>query len=265
MYCSNCKSPLLDTSRFCHLCGVSVFDGNPPPAQTAAPPTITPVPVKRKKKLSAAAIVWFSICIAANYASGILSAMLPEITGTSTGKEELAIIPIMAAMTCVAGYIVLLTRQRVGFYIICGGVAIGMMLNLLAGYYIPAIAGLLNPMITWAVLKGNWNTWGEIDTERKRQRAINRKARWESEQINQDFWRRGKKYKIWSIVNTCIPYFILFVVPALAIGESSKAQKAKTKDQHDRHIKKALIFNLIPYLFYVLILIAGLITSSLRS
>ncbi|MDR1358995.1 MAG: hypothetical protein LBJ48_06570 [Coriobacteriales bacterium] len=64
------------------------------------------------------------------------------------------------------------------------------------------------------------------------------------------FRKHGRKYKIWSIVNTCLLFFT--ILPILAIIQSNKAQKATDKKTHDRHIKTALIFNLCTYVIFIL-------------
>jgi hypothetical protein len=62
--------------------------------------------------------------------------------------------------------------------------------------------------------------------------------------LNDDYFSRGRKYKIWSIVNTCCLFPM--VTPIIAIGESKKAQCAQDEAAHKKHIKRALILNLIP-------------------
>ena len=52
------------------------------------------------------------------------------------------------------------------------------------------------------------------------------------------FMKQGKKYKVWSIVNTCI--FSVFILPILAIIESNKAQKVTTQEEYNKHIRRAV-------------------------
>ena len=63
------------------------------------------------------------------------------------------------------------------------------------------------------------------------------------------FKEMGKKYKTWSIVNTCI--FSVFILPILAIIESNKAQKAANQEEYDGHIRRAVIYNICTYVLLI--------------
>ena len=63
------------------------------------------------------------------------------------------------------------------------------------------------------------------------------------------FMKQGKKYKVWSIVNTCI--FSVFILPILAIIESNNAQKATTQEEYDKHIRRAVMYNICTYILMI--------------
>lgn len=74
------------------------------------------------------------------------------------------------------------------------------------------------------------------------------------------FYRHGRKFKIWSIVNTCM--FFIFVLPIIGIVQSNKAQKAATAGEHQTHIRWAMFCNLATYgCLFLMALINGIITS----
>ncbi len=65
-----------------------------------------------------------------------------------------------------------------------------------------------------------------------------------------EFIKRGRKYLVWSIINTV--FLFIFVLPILAIIQSDKARKAQDKATHDRHIKRALFLNIATYPLFIL-------------
>jgi hypothetical protein len=194
----------------------------------------------KTKKLSTSAVVWGWICLAANIAAGTLS-----VVYNMDKNDEIAIIGLFIGFLCAGGYALLLAGKKAGFFIICGTAILGAIFSIIARMYPQAVFCFLNPLITWFFIKGNWKSWHEIDVRKKTEKETYQQQYNEHFNINSFFWKRGKKFKTWSIVNTCM--FLPFVLPILAIIESNKAQKAQDKETHDRHIKKALIFNLCTY------------------
>jgi hypothetical protein len=69
--------------------------------------------------------------------------------------------------------------------------------------------------------------------------------------LNPVFVKKGRKYKIWSIINTV--FLFIYVLPILAIVESSKAQRSQDKESYGRHVKKVIVLNLCSYVLFVLV------------
>ena len=63
------------------------------------------------------------------------------------------------------------------------------------------------------------------------------------------FKKKAKKFKTWSIVNTCI--FSVFILPILAIMESNKAQKSLSQNEYNQHIRRVVIYNICTYLLLI--------------
>jgi hypothetical protein len=50
-------------------------------------------------------------------------------------------------------------RMKVGFYMVLGSVAIGMLINLAIGQYAGLLGGLIGPAILWWLISDEWSTY----------------------------------------------------------------------------------------------------------
>ena len=203
--------------------------------------------MKAKKKLSASTIVWCWVCIVANVA---IMAFTSDALANA-GNEAVFVIQIIIVLINVVGYALLLAGKRVGFFLVCIVSITILILNIINRNIIEAGFGLINPIITWLLIKNRWNTWDEIDSEKQRAKENYTQQYKEHYNIDSFFFDHGKKIKTWSIVNMCIPITLVTILPILAFAESEKAQKAQDAETHDKHIKKAKLFNLCSYIAFV--------------
>ena len=185
------------------------------------------------KKHSTVAKIWIILCIVANI-------VIPQLSFELVENSQYVISLVFGALTA-TGYCILLAGKKTGYYIICVCAGITIIISIVFKYYAQAIFGIINPVITWFMIKAKWNVWAEIDSKKKQvleQNHIDMK-------YSDYFWMRGKKYKTWSIVNTCILFPL--VLPILAIMESDKAQRASTEAEHEMHMKRARLYNILTY------------------
>jgi hypothetical protein len=63
------------------------------------------------------------------------------------------------------------------------------------------------------------------------------------------YWIRGRRMKIWAIINTCC--FFMTVVPIVAIIMAVKAQKATDERRFKTFYRWALILNIAPYVLFI--------------
>jgi len=204
--------------------------------------------VGRKKKLSTGAIIWCWICLVLNFVVPTLLIQAYDMGGGGSEGLPLLIVGAVVGGLCAVGYIVLLVGKKVGFFILCGSAAVSAILSIVAMNIPQAALGFINPFITWLLIKGRWNTWDEIDREKATAKEAYQQQHKERHNVDSFFWEHGKKFKTWACINCiCVPGIIFAI---LAIFESDKAQKAQSKEMHDRHIKKALILNICTYVVF---------------
>jgi hypothetical protein len=75
------------------------------------------------------------------------------------------------------------------------------------------------------------------------------------------YWIRGRRMKIWAIVNTC--FFFPFVAPIIAIIMSAKAQRASSEQQFKLFYRWALILNIGTYLIPIIIVLIRTVVIAL--
>lgn len=113
--------------------------------------------LKRKElNIGVGAKIWFGVCAAFTLASVIVG----------IAAKTMGIAGALIALAGIIGYILLLASKRVGFPI----ALIAVLMNAAAGVYAgltglhPAVlnaiiplAGLINPLITWLIIRNSWN------------------------------------------------------------------------------------------------------------
>ena len=108
-------------------------------------------------KVSAGSYVWGTSVV-------VVSAMALVVAYFEAGKDA---VTMLLGAVAIAGMIVLMCRQRVGFSINLAAVSALLYMNLYAGLLRPvgssrtlmliaALAGAVNPLITWLLLRKNW-------------------------------------------------------------------------------------------------------------
>ena len=143
MYCFNCGAQLPDSAKFCVGCGN--------PTAVASTPTASPVPAK---KLSGGARAWIIICIVANAAVGVSLVALSSATGDSSAY---IVLPGLFSFAVVAGYSILLSGKKVGFYVVCCCAFVVMIVNFVSGNIPQGVFCVVNPVITWFVVRSLWD------------------------------------------------------------------------------------------------------------
>jgi len=89
--------------------------------------------------------VWSIFCIVVNTLVAVVNLLAVGILYAVLG----------ACM--VAGYIIILRKKKIGFYIVCGVTAVTLIANIAYGVSIgSAITGVLTPIITWLLMRNHW-------------------------------------------------------------------------------------------------------------
>lgn len=192
-----------------------------------------------KGKLTTSAKIWGYLCITVNAILLIISSIALQ------EKEEAGIIiSIIFCALLIIGYTILLNARKGGFYMICLCALTAVIINIINHNYLQAGFNFLNPIIAWVFIKESWNSW-------KREKQYK----------EENYYRKlGRKYKTWSIVNTCI--LSVTILPILGIIESNKAMKATTDDEYYFHIRKARFYNLCAYgIIIVISIIRGILVE----
>jgi hypothetical protein len=121
-----------------------------------------------ERKMSAVARIWICLCMAASLAMAIVFIVLfstdSRILGAMTEKQ-LAWVVVPLFLTC-AGYFVLLCGKKAGFYAVLAVAVFSAVCSLAAKMLLPALFSLVNPIVTWLLLRNRWNQWSEIDKRR---------------------------------------------------------------------------------------------------
>lgn len=96
--------------------------------------------------------VWLWLVLAVNAISGVMaivSALLIPLMWVVVAAEALV----------VAGAIMLLfPRKKIGFFLICGGAAVSLVLNIILGGNIVSsvVSAVIMPLIIWLLIKNTW-------------------------------------------------------------------------------------------------------------
>jgi len=146
IYCANCGQQLPASSKFCSKCGQSTV-----PAAAAAPQPMAAV--RPAGKLSGGAKAWIIICIVVNAIVGFVAFGM----STSPDASQLLVLSGILSFAVVTGYSILLASKKLGFYIVCGCVVVAIIINLATGNFAQVLVGVLNPTITWLLVRNLWS------------------------------------------------------------------------------------------------------------
>lgn len=97
--------------------------------------------------------IWLWIVLVLNALSGVMAIATALLI-------PLMWIVVLAEALVVAGAAVLLfPRKKMGFYLICGGSAVGLIVNLLvnpSGIISAVFSAIIMPLIIWLLIKNTW-------------------------------------------------------------------------------------------------------------
>lgn len=168
MLCKNCGNPLPDTASFCDNCG-QLIEAEATNTLEGAPAESTQIPGQsygqmpantfayandgpQQAKLAGGARGWSIFCIVVN-----ALAALGNLVSAITNKTPLLFLSVVLSAAVITGFFLLLQTKKLGFYIVCGCAAVSIIINIISGSYGAAVFGLLNPLITWLLLRKQWN------------------------------------------------------------------------------------------------------------
>lgn len=133
------------------------------------------------KKMSAAARIWLCLCMAACLALAIGCILLFQTPGSypafdrlSEGQQMLLVLPYFVMF---AGYLVLMLGKKAGFYIVLAAAVVSALYLLSSRLWLPALFCLVNPAVTWLLLRGRWGRWKELDERTAREKRQNGKPK----------------------------------------------------------------------------------------
>jgi len=307
-FCANCGQRLPTSFKFCNKCGhtmapsksaeVPAAQGSPQPHPTYPKNNqaysgqlytqntqsyTTPYPAipASAKKLSGGAKAWIIICLVVNAIIGFSLIAISSNTGDSSAY---IVLPGLLSFAVVTGYGMLLAKKRAGFYVVCICAFIAMIFNFVAGNILQAIFGILNPVITWLLVRNLWDKTPSVNPIQPVSQPIPgqinpppQNSYAQPMYVPQSYQQPGmygippfagniKNPKtvgmlVWSIVNTV--FFFYCITPIIAILQSVKARNTPNPDKIKKHKKIAMILNLSAYAAYALIIAAIIITSSM--
>ena len=172
-YCENCGRKLPVIFRFCNICGYDMAMPEKPetaPALPAAPYGMTSAGTGANNQaslyhassyqekyggapqLSGGAKAWLIICLVVNAILGVL--ML--VTAANAYEPSTFYLSAFLCLAVVTGYSILLARKKAGFYIILCFAIVNIIANVITGNYTQIGFGILNPIITWLLVKNLW-------------------------------------------------------------------------------------------------------------
>ena len=119
-----------------------------------------------ERNMSIGARIWISLCMAACVAVAVFLfiAMLANNGAVaSRGGMVLSqlIVAIVVCYLSLAGYIVLMTCKKAGFYIVLGVAAAYAVFALATKQWVPALISLVHPFVTWLLVRPWWDRWSQ--------------------------------------------------------------------------------------------------------
>lgn len=123
-----------------------------------------------QKKISLLTRIWISFCIVANLAVIVLGAVAfgsgiyEPLNSLTESQQMLVILPYVVIL---AGYIVLMCGKKSGYFIVFVAAIINAIYSLSISLWLPALFCLLNPVITWLLVRSRWAHWKEIDEQNR--------------------------------------------------------------------------------------------------
>jgi hypothetical protein len=171
MLCGHCGKQLPENIQYCQFCGKRVSETQPFFTSVDAQSGVAPPPFsKAPARMPVSGMVWCALCLAANLAVAIIGVITVSVPRTSSPEGIAAAI---AAFAAVFGYIMLLFSNREGFFLVCLAAVAGFVTNLMTGNELNAAFGILNPVITWLLIKSAWQRIGQpFEKPRSRKTAL---------------------------------------------------------------------------------------------
>jgi len=179
-FCENCGQKISASFKFCNKCGyamtplenVAAPSGRSDPtvaAQVYSQPYSQPYPQPyaptsyavqnsappvTSKRLSGGAKAWLIICLVLNAIIGFFFVAISSETGESTAE---IVLPGLLSFAVVAGYSILLAKKKAGLYVVCICAFISMIINFVALNIPQAFFSIINPVITWLLVRQLWD------------------------------------------------------------------------------------------------------------